>query len=101
MWYAENRQAWTHYYLIDFLIAIAGNQFLDVQEILSCVPYNNSGALLLARCLSEPYNAAEYKRIVKDCTYQKLTWKTDWTNKEKQGTFYAKILESEGIRDSF
>jgi hypothetical protein len=64
-------------------------------------PYNNSGALILARYLSESYNAAEYQRIVKDCTYQKLTWKTDWTNKEKQGTFYAKILESEGIRDSF
>jgi hypothetical protein len=98
-WYFKNSKGLQHYLAIDYFTAIACNLFSDVKKEMQDVPYNNRGVLLLATHLTEPYHAALYESMVKDCTYQKLTWKTDWTNKEKKGTFYEKILEAEGIHD--
>lgn len=64
-----------HYYMIDFLIAIACRELEGVENALRKIPVNNKNATELQKHLQEPYIEEAYNNYIQGGVLQKLTYK--------------------------
>ena len=79
--------------MVDYIIAIACNTFLEVEKQLKAVPYNNEGAQELVKHLWEPYDEGQIKEYIKNTSVQKLTYKLeDREGWETDGTICGYLM---------
>lgn len=81
-----------YYFTIDYFIAIACNEFKDVEFELKKIPYNNERALELCKHLTETFQEERYKAYISESFVQKLTYKINWGNKNHCNTIYEYIV---------
>jgi len=93
-YYFKTHDRIKHYFMIDYIIAIASNTFLEVEEQLKKIPYNNERATELAKHLLEIFDEKKYKNYIRGTFVQKLTYKVDSTG--MKNTVYKYLLEMEG-----
>ena len=81
-----------HYLTVDYFIAIACNQFPEVESQLRSIPYNNERALELGKHLIEMYEKDKFEFYTKDTFVQKLSYKIDQVG-WKEDSIYTYLLE--------
>ena len=64
-----------HYYMIDFLIAIACREISGVEQKMQKIPVNNVNAVQLQKHLKERFTWELYRTCTKGAFLQKLTYK--------------------------
>ncbi len=64
-----------HYYMIDFLIAIACNEIEGIRETFQKISVNNQNAAELQKYLAEAYDRELYRTCTEGGFLQKLTYK--------------------------
>lgn len=82
-----------YYLTIDYFIAIACNQFPEVETQLRNIPYNNERALELGKHLREIYNKEKFEFYTKDSYIQKLSYKVG-QDECKENTIYTYLLKT-------
>lgn len=83
-----------HYLMIDYLVAIACNTFPEVRAQLKKIPYNNEGALELAKHLTEEFDKRRFEKYVEETFIQKLTYKLNFNAiNRKSYTVYAHLID--------
>lgn len=83
-----------YYFTLDYMIAVACNEFADVKKMMKAVPCNNDKAFELVRHLSEPFDKERYQRYVQGTSIQFLTENLGTLLKEKKnGTVYERIVK--------
>ncbi|MCM1174193.1 MAG: capsular polysaccharide synthesis protein [Blautia sp.] len=73
--YLKDNDEIPHYYMIDFLIAIACRNIAGVEEKLGKIPVNNECATRLQKHLREAYEEEAYRSYTEGGFLQKLTYK--------------------------
>lgn len=82
-----------HYFMIDYLIAIACNLYRDIEEQLKAVPYNNEGAQELLKHITEPFDDEKVKNYIRNSSVQKLSYKINLPDVNKvKNTIYEYII---------
>lgn len=81
-----------HYLTVDYIIAIACNQFPEVESQLRKVPYNNEKALELGKHLREIYKKETLDLYTKDSFVQKLSYKIGQAEC-KEDTIYTYLVK--------
>lgn len=83
----------TYYFTLDYMIAVACNEFKDVKEMLRAVPCNNDKAFELVKHLWEPFEEERYRGYVQGTHIQFLTTYLGNVSEEKKaGTVYEHIV---------
>lgn len=82
-----------YYLTVDYFIAIACNQFPEVETQLRNIPYNNERALELGKHLREIYNKEKFEFYTKDSYIQKLSYKVG-QDECKENTIYTYLLKT-------
>ena len=84
------------YFLIDYLIECAYQNFPDVQEVIDAVPLNNPHRFALRDAMLNEATDEEAKRCIKkDTVFYKLSYKSLYGTRTKDGreTFYSTLVE--------
>ncbi len=81
------------YLIVDYMIVLAQQYDSRISEAFKSIVSNNPCCDELYKVLGEPFDEELWKKLKKDTSLFKLTWKQEFP-KEKGGkeTFYAKIL---------
>lgn len=74
-YYLKDHDKVLHYYMIDFLIAVACREVGGVEKKLAKIPVNNKCATELQKHLREVFEKESYRACTKDGFLQKLTYK--------------------------
>lgn len=77
-----------YYFMVDYIIAIACNNFPDVEAQLKKIPFNNEKAMELGKHLTEIYDEVKFKDYIQGTAIQKLTYKVDY----KENTILEYLL---------
>lgn len=81
------------YLLLDYCFAVARRHVPAVAELVESVPPTAMGPL--GRCLTEPFDPAEWERFCRDYDFHKLSYKTPPRRFTPDGrkTYYGHVLE--------
>ena len=94
--YWQKNDTLTDYYLLHYFMSIAFDYYKeDAKEIPA---FCNSVPHLLQLHFFEPYDEDYWEDIKKMTSFHKLSYKFDKERLEKEGTYYKKIIEDEGIK---
>lgn len=74
-YYLKDHDKVYHYYMIDFLIAIACTEIAGIEEKFNKIPVNNRNATELQKHLRETFDEELYRNCTEDTFLQKLTYK--------------------------
>ncbi len=88
------------YLLIDYLIALAFEEFPEFYRAWSSLPVNNTDSWgLLRRLINKPWDPEEYSQLTSSTQFFKLTYKRkfDKVTPSGQETFYGRLLSEYGI----
>ena len=77
-----------YYLMTDYLIGIACNLFPQIESSMRKIPVNNISAMEMMRHLTEAYDESKYKEYTDGSFFQKLTYKVDFCQTKKEGTYY-------------
>lgn len=91
-YFRSHRKA-IHYYMIDFLIAIACRSLPGVEEKFRRIPMNNLHGTELQKHLSEEYDPEAYQRYTEGGFLQKLTYKG---SNYQENSIYTRLIHQEG-----
>ena len=84
------------YFLLDYLILIAYDNFDLVKEAIDAVKPNNLAIKDLVDNLNKPFDEIKWEEIKKDTCLYKLSWKMNvYDQVEGRKTFYYKIVKGE------
>lgn len=94
---AERERQWPDYVIQDYLIYYAYKNLPEIANMLEkskaipCYKRNE-----LANIMNDEFNEDKYRELTKDDFVFKLSFRTNWKRKTKDGkqTFYGKILEN-------
>lgn len=92
---ASDGKIWPDYVFQDFLIYYALNHFKCVEHdfmAIKAIPCNSRNKL--ASLMNSRYDSDEYKQLCKDDFVFKLSFRSDWHTRTKDGetTFYGKLI---------
>ncbi len=91
-WYLKNHDGLFHYYMIDFLIAVACRELPGVEETFRKIPVNNGNADRLQRHLSEAFDQELYRACTEGGCMHKLTHKGSGYG---ENSFYRYIMDKD------
>lgn len=74
-YYLKAHDEIVNYYMIDFLIAIACNEVVGIENKMRKIPVNNVNAVELQRHLREEFTLELYRVCTEGSVLQKLTYK--------------------------
>ena len=80
----------THTFLFFYLIALIYNKNTIVKQCIDKLHFSNVGMFRLVTKLNDKYDEEEFKNLMEQNQFYKLTYKTNFS---KDGTFYEKIVE--------
>ena len=82
------------YFFLDYVIAVAMDEFPAFREAWERLPVNNTGVFRLAPLMNHEYNEGVYAELVKSNTFFKLTYKQKFDRRTVSGseTFYCKLI---------
>ncbi len=83
-YYFKHYEKIIDYFLIDYLIAIAFNQFENTRNEMLNVPFSNEKALELSRHLDEKYTEKKFSYYTEKCCVQKLSNKNSYDVMEEK-----------------
>ena len=63
------------YFLVDYIIAMAYNNFSDVKKMIDDVPYNNEDIYYIQNHLCEPLNKDELDRVLANTSVFRIGYK--------------------------
>lgn len=91
-YWSRNRRL-IDYLLLDYCFAVARRHVPAVAELVESVPPTAMGPL--GRCLTEPFDPAEWERFCRDYDFHKLSYKTPPRRFTPDGrkTYYGHVLE--------
>jgi hypothetical protein len=83
------------YFFIDYVIAIAYDFFPQIRKMMDNVPLNNPYVYAIQNNMHHRFDAGIYDEIVKNTTFNKLTWKERCIPvlPDSDLTFYGYILD--------
>lgn len=83
------------YYLIDYIIALAYDNIVQVREMIDACPYSQPNIFELKKVINKKYNPNIYKNMVKNTYMFKLSHRIDVSRYNIVGekTFYGYICE--------
>ena len=84
--YWKKYDALVAYLLIDYIIAIAYKHFQDIKEQVDNIPVTNVNLWYMLRRLNLPYNKEEWKKIIVDTDFFKLSYKAEFNGGELNRT---------------
>ena len=94
--YWKTHKSLFDYFLIDYAIALAYENFPEIRNIIDSVPFSNSEVENLQPLLGEPFDEKKFEELTSSTMFFKLTWKRKFEkNISGVPTFYGKILESD------
>lgn len=94
--YWRNMDSMVDYLMIDYMIVLAQKYNVEISEAFKKIPENNPLCDELFKALNKPYDAEEWRKIKKDTSLFKLTWKQEFpTERHGKETFYAKLLSAD------
>ena len=81
------------YVLLDYIIALAYEEFQDVRKLLDELPLNNPGVDDLQPLLNSPFDEKKFAELTSSTMFFKLTYKHEFEkNISGVPTFYGKIF---------
>ena len=93
--YWKEHKTMIDYFLVDYFIALAYENFPDVKNMLDSVPLNNPGIEDLRPLLNSPFDEKKFEELTSSTIFFKLTWKNKFEkNISGVPTFYGKIIET-------
>lgn len=81
-YYWQRKDALVAYLLIDYIIAIAYAHFSDVREQIDDIPTSNKNLWCMLRRLNQPYEKAEWDKMIFETTFLKLSYKAEFNGGE-------------------
>jgi hypothetical protein len=92
---AKREKEWPDYVILDYLIYTAYRKFPIISNSMSQCQNWADNRLVLAEYMNKVYSYTDYQRVVKDGFCFKLSYRTAWNKRTKDGslTFYGKILK--------
>ena len=83
------------YFLLDYLILIAYNEFEPVRCLIDSVPVNNLNIKRLHQILNKKYDKDEWTQLKEDTLLFKLSWKESYSRTiEGKETYYSMVVSS-------
>lgn len=76
------------YFLIDYVVRIAYNNFIDFRELIDSIPYSCPDILKMQEIFFEEYDEDYFSLLKSRNTMLKLSWKLFLDNKKSETTFY-------------
>lgn len=80
------------YFLLDYLIAVAYENFLPVRTVIDQLPENNTNKKWFSSHLNDFYDDTQWQRICQNTCVHKLSWKKEIIKTEGEKTYYEQIL---------
>ena len=81
------------YVFLDYIIALAYDEFPEFRAMLDAVPLNNPEIDNLQPMLNLPYDEKKFAALTKSTNFFKLTWKQEFQkNISGSETFYGRII---------
>lgn len=81
------------YFLLDYLILIAYEEFEVVKQIIESIPINNENTKSLYELLNKEFNQINWEKINKKTIIYKLSWKEKYKYQiNNVDTYYSKIV---------
>ena len=94
--YWKTHESLFDYVFIDYIIALAYEEFSDVKKLLDDLPINNSAVDDLQPLLNLPFDEKKFEELKSSTMFFKLTYKNKFEkNISGVPTFYGKMLESD------
>ena len=94
--YWKTNESLFNYYFIDYTIALAYEEFLDVKKLIDALPLNNPAVENLQPLLNAPFDEKKFEELRSSTMFFKLTWKHKFEkNISGVPTFYGKIFEAD------
>ena len=93
--YWKTQESLIDYFLIDYVIQIAIDEFANCEKILSSVPFVNYDLYRLENLLNHEWNAELFNEIKNSTLFSKLAWRKPGRLKTLSGheTIYAHLLK--------
>lgn len=91
-YYLREHEEILHYYMIDFLIAIACNEIEGIEETFRKIPVNNENAAELQKYLAAAYDRELYQACTERGFLQKLTYKGSGY---QENSIYRHLMDTE------
>ncbi len=87
------------YFLLDYLLLIAHDDFPPIGKLIDDIPVNNVNVKKLSAELNNPFDQGKWDEIKKDTVVHKLSWKRKlYAQKDGVETFYGKLLTNNSER---
>lgn len=84
------------YFLLDYLLLIAHDDFEPIGRLIDEIPINNVNAKKLSAVLNDPFDAEKWESIRQGTVFHKLSWKREfYLQKDGQETFYGRLLAND------
>lgn len=100
LWYYwEMEDQLIDYFLIDYVIAIAVNEFSEIREELEGCPYCSSAVFELQKYINKKYTSERKIKLMKESGFYKLNRRTTFLKENIVGeqTVYGHLLETNQI----
>ena len=81
--YLRNENCFIDYFLIDYVIKIALDEFPECKKIFDEIPINNPNVHALHELLNSDWDNKAYERLKKDTYLFKLAWRTHYKNLDR------------------
>ena len=97
--YWKTHEGLIEYFIIDYVIALAFDEFPDFREAWRHIPVNNTSWYKLVQCLNQEWDDAKFSEMCMTNQFFKLTYKKDFYRETASGlqTFYGRLLSEYGI----
>lgn len=102
--YWEKHNSMIAYLLIDYIIAIAYNNFKEIKEQYDIIPIENIGLWDMLENMNKPYNEEKWKKSVARSSFWKLSYKEEFNGgkliKEINGkeTYWGHIWNKSNLK---
>lgn len=94
LYYWKNNDMLIDYLIVDYMIVLAQQKDSRISNAFKSIVPNNPCCDELYKVLGEPFDEEVWKKLKKDTSLFKLTWKQEFPKKKDgQDTFYAKLLD--------
>lgn len=83
------------YFLLDYLILIAYNEFKPIRDLIDEIPINNLNIKELHEALNDEFDINIWKKMKNDTYIFKLSWKDSYVmSKQGKETFYSMVVSN-------
>lgn len=83
------------YFMIDYILMIAYNQFPDIKDEIDSLPYSSERLYDLVTVLSSEYDKDYFENLMDECIFSKLNWHASYkTTANGKDTYYSHIINN-------